>query len=602
MLTNVQTRRRLGAIAAACLLSVALPATTALAQKSKSKGADAPATETASTSMSSSFSVDIPGIESIDSNVDEATIRAIFSGELADNAEALAGLSATSISIPVITIEASTVVDGEESGATITFSDFVLSDVADGVAASVTVGGMSMKSSEGDGEFGAMSASNFDIGGVLGMYGLVGTSGSGELETIYTDFTFEGGTLVAPEVECEIGAMSAAEFKARPLAYSFSEVMAMAEAMEADGEEPSPENVGMFLRMYADILTAFESSPVSFDGLSCTGVDDDGRNISFSMAGMEMGGMAPGLYPAISMEGLEIAVEGDGVIGLGSATFKAMDLSGPIATILSAPDAVDEAWFIENARALVPAFEGFAFSNLDIDIPDEDNPGERIVASVGEFDLTLGAYLNGIPTDVDTFASNIVVDLPEDSSDEQLQQLLALGITSIDAGFAFDANWNADDSTISIDELSISGADLATVVVAGTIANATEALFASDENEMMAAAMGVAIASLGMDITDAGLSDIILAQVAAEQGSDAATMRPVFAGLAEGTIVGLLAGVADAQKIGGAISAFVSGQAKNLSVTLTAKEAPGIGMMDLMAAEQDPTVLLGKVTIDASAN
>ena len=39
-------------------------------------------------------------------------------------------------------------------------------------------------------------------------------------------------------------------------------------------------------------------------------------------------------------------------------------------------------------------------------------------------------------------------------------------------------------------------------------------------------------------------------------------MRPVFAGLAEGTIVGMLAGAAEAQKVGAAISSFVSGKAK----------------------------------------
>jgi hypothetical protein len=598
---NTTTRQRLGIIATACLMSVALPAAPAWAQKVKNKGAPAAETTT-TTSVASEVSVDIPTIEAVDSNVDEATLRAIFTGHVVENADALAGLSATSITIPEITLLTKSTVDGEVTEATVTFSDLVLSDIADGVAASVTLAGMTADAGdEGSADFGALSAATLNIGGMLGMYGLV-NSGQTELETIYTDFNFEGGSFEAPEVSCTMGSMTAAEFKARPLKYSFSEIMALAESLEAaEDEQPSPELVGSALRMYVDLFTAFESSPAEFGGFDCSGVDDEGRDLTFKIAGMSMEGMRPGVYPAISLDGLDIEVEGDGSIQIGNMTFKEMDLSAPIAAIEGAPAAIDEAWFTANARSLIPAFTGFSFSDVAIDVPDPETEGERIQASVGAFDLTLSDYLNGIPTDILTSGSNILIELPETSDDEQLQQLIALGVTSIDAGFTVDASWNEADDTIAIDEVSITGANLATVKLAGTIANATEAIFGLDEDVALMAAMGVAISQLKLDVTDDGLSDIILASVAAEQGSDAATMRPVFAGLAEGTVVGLLAGAAEAQKVGAAINAFVSGKAKYLTIEMTAKEPPGLGMMDFMAAEDDPTVLIGKVTIDATA-
>ncbi len=595
---NTTTRQRLGLVATACLMSVALPAGPAWAQKVKNKGA--PAAESAG--VSSEFSIDIPTIDAVNSNVDEATLRSIFSGNVVDNAEALAGLSATSITIPEITLSATTTIEGDVNEATITFSDLVLSDITDGVAASVSLAGMTADAGEdGSAEIGTMSASTLNIGGMLAMYGLVETDQT-ELETIYTDFTFEGGSFEAPEVSCTMGSMTAAEFKARPFNYTFAEIMALGEALEAtDGEQPSPEVMGSALRMYVDLFTAFESSPAEFGGFDCSGLDDEGRNMTFTVAGMSMGGMRPGIYPTISLDGLDVEVEGDGSVQVGNMTFKEMDLSAPIAAIEGAPEAIDEAWLTANARSLIPAFAGFSFSDVAVDVPDPETEGGRIQASVGAFDLTLSDYLNGIPTDILTTASNILVDLPENSDDEQLQQLIALGVTSIDAGFTIDASWNEADDTIAIDEVSVTGADLATVKLAGTIANATEALFAIDENEALAAAMGVAISQLKLDVTDAGLSEIILASVAAEQGSDPATMRPVFAGLAEGTVVGLLAGAAEAQKVGAALNAFVSGKAKYLTIEMTAKEPPGLGLMDFMAAEDDPTVLIGKVTIDATA-
>jgi hypothetical protein len=467
----------------------------------------------------------------------------------------------------------------------------------------VTVGGSSTESEEASVDLGALSAANFNIAGVLGLYGLVDAGGQTELETIYTDFSFSGGTISAAEIECTIGAASAAEFKARPLNYSFAEIMALAEALDnTETEEmPDPKTTGDALRMYVDLLTAFETSPMTFDGFECSGVDDEDRAVAFSVASMSVGAMTPGYYPQYSVEGLDITVEEDGAISLGNLTFKGMDISGPIAAIEGAPEAIDEAWFAENARLLIPAFEGFSISDVSVDVPDPEAPSQRIVGGIGAFDLTLGSYLNGIPTEISTTATNIVADIPSDSQDEQLTQLRALGVTSLDLGFSLQASWNEEANTIDLTELSVSGVDLATIKLAGTIANATEALFGIDSDAALAAGMEVAIANLKLDVIDQGLSDIILTSVAAEQGSDPATMRPVFAGLAEGTIVGLLAGAAEAQKIGGAINSFVSGKAKHLSIDLTAKEQPGLGMADFMAAETDPSVLIGKVNISAVA-
>ncbi|WIJ26750.1 hypothetical protein [Devosia sp. RR2S18] len=596
MLTRIQSRPGLAALAAAVLLSVALPAGTAFAQKVKNKTT----TETTAPSANE-ISVDIPTIETVDSSLDEGTLREIFSGEILSNAVDLAALDATSITIPEITVTVDTVVDDEPVSFTTTYTDIVLTDVVDGVAGSVAVAGASADSGDmGSFGMGSLTGSDFNIAALLAFYGAV-ESGSSEMQTIYSELSFDGATFAAEDVTCEIGAVSAGEFRARPLSFNMLELVALAETMEEAGEEVPPELMGQFLRMYAELFTAFESDAYQFDGFSCDGVDEEDRPINVAIGSMSIGEMQPGTYPAISVDGIEIAVEDDGYISLGNFTFKEMDLSAPLAALASIPDMVDEAWFTENARALIPAFEGFSFSDVAVDVPDPDVEGARIVASLGAFDLSLGEYFNGIPTDVSTTVENLVFDLPQNSEDEPVQQLLALGITSVDTGFRLAASWNEDEQTIAIDEVSVSAADLASVVLSGVIANATEALFAVDENEALAASMQVAINELNLDVTDFGLSDIIMEQVAAEQGADAATLRPVFAGLAQGTVIGLLAGAAEAQNVGSAISDFVSGDATNLTINMTAKKNPGLGLADFVAAEEDPSVLIGKVNIQATA-
>src|SRR5690606_2331414 len=127
----------------------------------------------------------------------------------------------------------------------------------------------------------------------------------------------------------------------------------------------------------------------------------------------------------------------------------------PIALIEAAPAELDEAWFEANARGLVPAFGGFSFGDVFIDVPDSEEIGARVKASIGAFELSLGEYLNGIPTNLVLSASNVIAELPADSDDEQIQQLIALGITSVDAGFTLATAWNEADDTIALEEFSI---------------------------------------------------------------------------------------------------------------------------------------------------
>ncbi|ODT68419.1 MAG: hypothetical protein ABS75_20700 [Pelagibacterium sp. SCN 63-23] len=593
MLLMNKSRRRLGAVATACLLSVALPAAPAWAQKVKNKTKPA-------TGMETSVTVDIPTIDAVGSTIDEATIGDILRGNIAGHAQQLADLDATSIGVPEIVVSVTSQNADKSYDATITFSDLVFEGVVDGVAAGVSLGGIAMITEEGTFDFGTMTAADLNIGGMLGIYGLVDRGQTG-LETIYTDFSSVGGTMQAEDVSCTIGAMNGAEFKARPLKTSFVEMMGMAQALEDDPDDLDPALLGQVIRMYADILTAFETTEVTFDGLSCEGTDDVDRPMTFSIAGMTMGGMSPGIYPAISMDGFDIVVEGDGAMSLDNFTMKQMDLSGLIATLESAPENVDERWLEANARALFPAIEGFSLSGFDMDIPDPDNDGARLKATIGNVDLTLARYLNGLPTSMDLSAANILAELPEDSGDETVEQLRALGITDIDAGFRVAAAWDEANSSINIEEMSFTGADLATVFLAGTIANATADLFALDTDTALAAGMSVAVKGLDLTVTDAGLSDIVLAVVAAEQGADPATLRPVFAGLAQGSVIAMMAGAADAAKLGEAINTFVSGKAKTLAIGIRAKQDPGLSLPDFIAAEEDPTTLLGKVNISAEA-
>ncbi|RZA12764.1 MAG: hypothetical protein EOP02_29665, partial [Proteobacteria bacterium] len=122
MLIRSPALRRLSALSAACLLGVAMPALPVLGkEKTKTKPA---AAESAMPEID--YSITIPEIDAVDSNVEDAVLIDILNGNVADNAEALAGLEATSITVPEISINVTGQQDDQDVEASVVLTDLVL--------------------------------------------------------------------------------------------------------------------------------------------------------------------------------------------------------------------------------------------------------------------------------------------------------------------------------------------------------------------------------------------------------------------------------------------------------------------------------------------
>lgn len=548
------------------------------------------------------FEVTIPTVNEVGSSIDEATLRAIFSGDFVGHADELATLSATSISIPELRIRFDVPpIDGKAVNGEIVLRDIAISGVADGIARSVVLGSSETSTSDGGiVKFGKMSADSFDIGGLLGFYGLVGAKPVTEPKIIYRNLVLDGGTMTTPETICTIRSATAESFKARPLKVSFMDFIGIVQKMEVEGEKPAPETIAQFVDFYVDLIEAVEVSPVKFDGFDCAGTSKDGKPVTVSVGPTTVGAFAHGRYPDFTVTDLKITSAGDGAISLGKFKFKGFDISRPLAVLKNAGTALDDAWFEAHYRELIPAFEGFAFSGVNIDVLDEEHPGERIKAAVENFDLSLKDYVNGIPTDISTLATHIVVALPENSEDETILRLKAYGIKNIDLGYDVAIKWEKPASEIRVNRFSVTGVDMGSIAVASVIGQASEALFSADTTEALMASLGLTLKKVNIDINDAGLADLLLQAAAANSGKDVAEFRRSISGLTQGTLLMFLGGAANATDIVAAVGEFLNGK-KSLSVTVTSKDPSGVTFDELNALKEDPTGLTEKVDIEASA-
>ena len=547
-----------------------------------------------------SSSVTAKSVDIVDGNIDADTLRRIISGDVAGHVDELAKLRAKSITIPELTA-AFTVTGPEPLSSTVIYRDIRLEEITDGVARSVSIGGIETTSGDGSRfNFGKMTTVNFDIPGILRFYQLLPAEPVGEPKTVYENLALEGGTLTFKDGHCTFGPMSVASVKARPLKTSFAEFWKAAEAANAKGGEPSFSDIAGFVGFMTDVPFAVELSPMRFGGFDCTGKDDDGKPVTIGLASVDVDAFAKGVLPRVALENLRIGID-NGSISFGGIVLKRIDLSKPLALLAAAdPAALNENWFVAHQSELVPEFEGWTITDFKMDLPDKDDPDTRFRASVAAVDMTVKNYVNGIPTDSSMSISHAAFTLPAEPKDSSLKTLVDLGFKEVDLSFDLGAIWDEASRSIKLNRLALNGVDMGSIGASAVLGNVSEALFSDNDEERLAALLLATLDQINVVVEDGGLADRAFQLVAARQGQDVAALRKTLAEVAEATVVATLGGTPDASELGAAVAAFLGG-AKSLAVSVRSRDGDSLSIADWRELSEDPQALGDRLVIDATA-
>jgi len=588
--------------------SLALNASPVMAQDSTST-TTSEATTVAKSSVT--FKLDVGAIDAVDSNVDAMTIRNVISGELAENANALAGLNAKSIFIPEITLTYTVETEGNTVDSVFRFKNIALTNVQNGTAqtasmeaivGSVEPGAKTDKMDNVKFNFGQTTITQLNLGALLNVYGLVEPKSS-EMATVYKDMIAAGGTLDAGPMHCDIGKYTSGEYRGRAMEVSYKDIMALGAQLENSKGEPSPAQLATMFDFYADILYAVESSPIVFEGISCAGTSDD-TTVDVKLAGVTMGAMGNGIYPEIAINGLDVNVSGkeNAKFKLGNLTFKEIDFAPTIEAYDAIEDisVINEKWMEENFRSFIPSWAGMSFGGLAVDFNDPET-GEQIDVALDNFDISLGAYENGIPSDISMSMAGLQANLPKESSEKGIQQLLAMGIDRLNLGYELSLYWDAQNESIELTRLMATGENMGTVDISGQLLGASEDLFATNMQQAMIAAMSLGIKEININLDNQGFLDLVLQSAAAEQGAPVEAFQTQVSAMAQGMIVGVLGGVDQAVDLGDAVSSFVKGETTNLDVSITAKSESGLVMPQIMSLQTNPAQLLDLADVVSSA-
>jgi hypothetical protein len=539
----------------------------------------------------------LPRIDVTASTLNQQQLLALFDKNATEPlAKRLAQFSASAISAPQMYIEQT--VQGAKS--TVVYKDIAARDIVNGKIGSFTVAAAAMSGMAADkpldGTFGPMSVKDFDMVLMLRLY----TDKAGPDDTVprvvYSNFSAEKIAMTGDKgVKIGIDRISGGGFKAKPGKTPWLEVMqTLAEKTDFD-KLPSAEKArvgGVFL----DMFDSFEFGQIELAGLSI----EDPSNAKPVAVRIKRIAVAGGDAAETRLEGLDVSAP-DGKASIGLMSLSGYSFKPTVAglkELLARPDLdkIDDFDF----RKLMPVIGTIRSGDFVADIPNEKKPGERIQMSIKGTEITADKPFNGIPTNVRYAINNLAMTIPPGSQEEGLKDLLEMGYKSLNVSLAIETTWNEPTNEIAIKEVSVNGNDMGSIVIRGILGNITKDVFSSDMAMAQVALMGATAKSLTINVENRGGFERSIAHVAKKQGRTADDLRKEMGAAATMMIPAVLGDSGSSKAIAAAVAKFVT-KPGTLAITATTKDKGGLGLADFMATGGDPTALMSKIDVTATA-
>ncbi len=206
---------------------------------------------------------------------------------------------------------------------------------------------------------------------------------------------------------------------------------------------------------------------------------------------------------------------------------------------------------------------------------------------------------NGIPTDITIRQDDLTLPIPADSSEEVLVEARKLGIESFTLSYGLSAGWDEPNNNLMIREICFSGKDIGSVNFSGLANGFTEEFFSFDIGRAQAALFGLAGSEVKLTIKDEGLMAKAIKLYSLENHMSEAEVRATLTLVASALLQQVAAEQPKLQNAVEALGRFISTPG-TLTVTAKSTGANGLGLLDLVAASDNPMLLLDKVDIQGN--
>ncbi|HEV7438572.1 MAG TPA: hypothetical protein VGN94_02955 [Methylobacterium sp.] len=563
----------------------------------------------------------------------------------------LARLDAASLTIPELRSEHA---GPGASRQTVVYRDVAARDVRAGRAAELTASGAAVTVAggpeTGSGTYGRISATDLDFAALARLYAVSG-DGKGPVQRVYASvsiadvvYTDDRGTTV------KLARIDGRDLGGRQIPGGWTGAL---EAFAGvDLEKADPAQRARITGAAADLVEAVNVGALEVKGLSLSetkGKDpllvEIGR-MAYANPVTEPGRDAPGTPAtgaAMSFEDVGFA-QGGLRSRVGRLSLTGFSLAPTVATLrrLASPDAKPSD---EELRRLTPVLGTLAMQDISLDLPaDEvaaaghsaakdaarDTPKETrresaadplaeaarrgaapaakapgkaaspVHVTLRNAAITFGPPQDGVPTASRISLTGLTLPASTVAGVPGLGSLAAYGYQDLDLNVIADTAWDEAKRELALREISVSGKDMGTLRLAGTLGGISPAMLDPDAAVSGLAMLSATAKAVDLTIENTGLFERFLSAQSKVLSLKPDELRQEYVTASVFGVPVILGNSPAAKAIGAAMGQFVTKPGR-LSVSAKAKDGAGLGVADFSTAGS-PAALLDKLEVDAKAN
>ncbi|WP_132251396.1 hypothetical protein [Methylobacterium segetis] len=545
----------------------------------------------------------------------------------------LARLDAASLTIP----ELRSVHAGPgASRQTVVYRDVAARDVRAGKAAELSAAGAAVTVAggpeTGSGTYGRIGATDIDLAALARLYAVAG-DGKGPVQRVYASvsiadvvYTDDRGTTV------KLARVEGRDLGGRQIPGGWTGALDAFAGLDLD--KASPADRARVTAAAADLVEA-----VSVGGLEARGLSISESKSAEPLL-LEIGRMAyAGQGPEAGMNLEDLAFAQKGVRSrVGKLTLTGFSLAPTVEALrrLSDPkaEATDDA-----LRRLTPVIGTLAMQDISLDLPPEagkaapapapkaparDSAGDpfenaarqalgakppTVKSAPAETPLhvglrnaaiTFGPPRDGVPTASRLSLTGLTLPASTVAGVPGLGSLTAYGYQDLDLNVVADTAWDEGRRELSVREVSVSGKDMGTLRLTGTLGGIGPEIFDPDAGVSGLAMLSATAKALDLTIENTGLFERFINAQSKVLSLKPDELRQEYVTASVLGVPVILGNSPAAKAIGAAMGQFVTKPGR-LSVTAKAKDGTGVGVADFSTAGS-PGAVLDKLDVDARAN
>lgn len=556
--------------------------------------------------------------------------------------ERLARLDAGSLTVPVLTSES---VGPGENRQTVTYRDVIARDVRAGRVGELTAAGATVSAvsgpNRGSGTYGQVRATDLDLAALSRLYTSPG-DGKGPVQRVYGTIQVSDVTYAdARGTTVKMASLCGHDLGGRQIPDGWNGAFAIVAGGFQEGTDRHA-----FAAAAADLIDATTVGSLELQGLSVSDADPKGpllfeiRRINYASTGPEAG---------TRLEDLSLS-RGSVRTQLGRLTLTGASLAPTVAAMreIAAEPAAGNGFSDAEMRRLTPQIGNLTLNDLAIELPPEEAVPERSAARDGraparrtppeggrpgtskladpktsepragdplavtvtppperrialrEATLSFGPPSDGVPSSSRLTLSGL--SLPADLLAGQpiVGMLPAYGYRNVDLDVVADAAVDAKARDLTVRDITISGRDIGTVRLSGTLGGIGPELLSGTLPAATLLMFSGSAKSLDLTVENAGLFERFLTAQAKDLSLKPDELRKEYVTASVLGVPIILGNGPAAKTIGAAMGQFVMRPGK-LVLHAKSKEPTGIGFIDLGAA-RSPALVLDRLDVDAKAN